>query len=121
MENETNQNNSAPTQPAAQNPAPATPQTKKTSPWVWVISGCLIIVVLTMGVIGFLGWWGYHKAKDEIKKQQPNFEQFKGDLEEAAKEAEKWEKEAQDLQNNMPNPEDFNYPMPDSGEEPVLN
>jgi len=94
---------------------------KKTSPWVWVISGCLVIIILTMGMIGFLGWWGYQKAKKEIEKQRPGIEQFKDNLEKAGKEAEELNKKAQEIQNAIPNPDDSIYPTPAPEEEPVLN
>lgn len=115
-------NQPAPTpQPVIQNTTPITPETgKKNSPWVWVISGCLIIILMSMGVFAFLGWWGFNKAKDEIKKQQPSIEQFKGELESVTKEAQEWEEAAKEIQDSMPNPEDLNYPMPEADEAPVL-
>lgn len=111
-------NNQVAPQPAATSTVPAAP--KKTSPWIWIISGCAIILVLTIGVIVFLGWWGYQKAKVEIQKQQPGLEQFKENLEKAGKEAEELNKKAEEIQKNIPNPEDFNYPMPSLEEAPSL-
>lgn len=120
MENKQNEPVSTSSQNADQTTPPIAPTTKKTSPWVWIIGGCLIILVLTIGVIGFLGWWGYQKAKVEIQKQQPGLEQFKENLEKAGKEAEELNKKAEEIQNSLPNPEDFDYPMPSPEEAPVL-
>ncbi|KKP63499.1 MAG: hypothetical protein UR60_C0043G0009 [Candidatus Moranbacteria bacterium GW2011_GWF2_34_56] len=52
---------------------------KKTSLWVWIIGGCLIITLLTMSMIIFVGYWGYKKAKNELQNQNPNIEKFKND------------------------------------------
>lgn len=113
-------NNQPSPAPQSMTPEAAPVAPKKTSPWVWILSGCAIVLVLTMVVIGFLGWWGYQKAKVEIQKQQPGLEQFKENLEKAGKEAEELNKKAEEIQKNIPNPEDFNYPMPSSEEAPVL-
>jgi hypothetical protein len=40
------------------------PQKKPTSPWVYVVVGCGLAVVLAMFAIAGLGWWGYRTAKD---------------------------------------------------------
>lgn len=93
---------------------------KKTSPWVWVISGCLIITLLTMGLIIFVGWWGYKKAKNELQNQKPNIEKFKNDMEEATKEVEEWEKKSKELRNIVPDSENLTYPAPNKEEAPVL-
>ncbi len=40
------------------------PPSKKKSPWVWIVGGCgLLLLVGGIAVAGFL-WWGYHKAKN---------------------------------------------------------
>ncbi|HEV8247025.1 MAG TPA: hypothetical protein VGP93_14710, partial [Polyangiaceae bacterium] len=41
--------------------AVATP--KKTSPLLWVLGGCAVIVVLGGVAASAAVWWGYHKAK----------------------------------------------------------
>lgn len=122
MENEKKEPTLAPQQPHIPETNIAAPViSKQTSPWVWIISGCLIIIVLVIGTFIFLGWWGYHKAKNEINKHQPKFEQLQKDLEEASKDAEEFNKKAQEIQNSIPNPEDITYPAPSLEEEPVLN
>ena len=109
-----NESKSAVETPAPVNNAPPMPQMetkKKASPWIWIISGCLIIAVLTMVMFGVMLFWGYHKAKQEIKKQQPNIENFQNQLEQTGKNAEEWNKKTQELQKNIPAvPENLTYP-----------
>lgn len=40
------------------------PQKKPTSPWVYVVVGCGLAVVLAMLAMAGLTWWGYRTAKD---------------------------------------------------------
>lgn len=40
------------------------PPKKPTSPWVYVVVGCGLAVVLAMLVMAGLTWWGYRTAKD---------------------------------------------------------
>lgn len=95
---------------------------KKTSPWIWVIGGCLIITLLTMSMIIFVGWWGYKKAQNELQNQQPNIEKFKNNMEEAAKEVEEWEQKSKELRNIVPDSENLTYPSPDKeGASTLLN
>jgi hypothetical protein len=51
------------TQPQGYVPG-ALPPSKKTNPWVWVLSGCAVILVVGTVAVSALVWWGYHKAKD---------------------------------------------------------
>ncbi|EKE10705.1 MAG: hypothetical protein ACD_15C00212G0026 [uncultured bacterium] len=95
---------------------------KKTSPWVWVAGGCLIIIILSFLTLAFLSWMGYQLAKEAIQQEAPKIQEFKGTLEEMSTEAEKWnqemqgwEKKSQELRDAMPDPEDMN------SKEPVLN
>lgn len=106
---------SSETKSTINNPVPPTGpnQNKKTPVWVWILSGCLIVSVLTMILFGLLGYWGFHKAKREIDKQKPNFDQMQKDFEKAGKDAEEWQKKAEEIQKTMPNPEDIKYPMPE--------
>jgi peptidoglycan hydrolase CwlO-like protein len=106
-----------PTTPITDQVASASP--KKTSPWVWIVGGCLILIFLSLATVAFLGWLGYQAAKEEIKKQTPNMQEFKGKMEDLNKEAEKWNTEAdkiqrksQELQDSMPTPEDIESSMP---------
>jgi hypothetical protein len=40
------------------------PQKKPTSPWVWVGCGCGAVVLLAMGALAILTWWGYRTGKE---------------------------------------------------------
>jgi len=44
----------------------AAPQ-KKSNVWLWVIGGCLTVVILIGVIIFGLGWWGVNKVKKEMK------------------------------------------------------
>jgi hypothetical protein len=44
--------------------APEQPAKKKTSPWVWVIGGCLVLVVIIVLVLGAMGLFVAKKVKD---------------------------------------------------------
>lgn len=103
---------SSPSANPSVNQAPNTGN-KKTPIWIWLLGGCLIIAVITILIFGFLGYWGFKKAKHEINKQKPEFEQFQKDMEKAGKDAEEWQKQADEIQKSMPNPEDLKYPMPE--------
>lgn len=45
---------------------PAAPQ-KKSKVWLWVIGGCLAIIILIGVMVLALGWWGIKKVKNEWK------------------------------------------------------
>ncbi len=99
MENE--KINEAETQSAPVSEA-TTPETKKkTSPWVWIIGGCLLIVAFFMLAMGALGWWGYRMAKKELQKQNPQIEEFKKQIDKAAKESDEWDKKSKELRDAM--------------------
>lgn len=102
-------------------PAPITavPGKKKISPWVWVLSGCAILIILGFATMAFLGWLGYQAAKEEINKQAPGMKEFKERIDSTNKEAERWSQEAeklqkksQELQEAMPTLEDINSAVP---------
>ncbi|MCX6765936.1 MAG: hypothetical protein NT136_03180 [Candidatus Moranbacteria bacterium] len=86
-------------QPPVQQP-PAAPA-KKSKVWLWILGGCLAIVVITLIVIGALGWWGVKKVKKEIDKAQPKLEQFKEGTEEWQGQSEQWKKDAEEFQKEM--------------------
>jgi flagellar basal body-associated protein FliL len=91
-----------------QNTTAATP-TKKTSPWVWVGMGCLIIVLITVAASGFLIWWSAKKLKNELEQHKPNIEQTSEKLKQLNAEADKWQKAAEEISKNIPDstlPED---------------
>lgn len=43
---------------------PVTP--KKRSPWVWILGGCGVIILLCGIATSVVMWWGYHKAKSYL-------------------------------------------------------
>ncbi|MCP4224029.1 MAG: hypothetical protein GY773_11850, partial [Actinomycetia bacterium] len=50
-----------------QTPAPPTtqpPAKKKVSPWVWVLGGCLVLIVVVLLLMGGCTWFLADKAKD---------------------------------------------------------
>jgi hypothetical protein len=51
--------------PPGYQPGPPVPP-KKTSPVVWILSGCAIIVVLGAIVVGAVAWFGYRAAKNAL-------------------------------------------------------
>jgi uncharacterized membrane protein (DUF106 family) len=118
MENEPKVTN-AETTPLTPSPTPTTDVSgtptlsKKTPVWVWILSGCLIVSILTMIIFGIIAYLGFKKAKHEINKQKPNFEQMQKDFEKAGKDAQEWQEQAEEIQKSMPTPEDLNYPMPE--------
>ena len=98
--------------PQATNPVANTDK-KKPPVWAWILGGCLIIAIITAAIFGFLGYWGFKKAKHEINRQKPGYEQFQKDMEQAGKDAQEWQKQADEIQKSMPTPEDLKYPMPE--------
>jgi hypothetical protein len=91
-----------PQPPVQPQPAPATqaePQ-KKSKVWLWILGGCLGIIVIGMLIMGGLAWWGAKKVKKAIKENQPK-------LEEMQKNAADWQKQMekaqQEMQKNLPN------------------
>lgn len=51
------------------NAQPPTTAPKKRSPWVWILLGCGVIVVVGGLVTAGVLWWGYHKAKNFVEKE----------------------------------------------------
>ncbi len=53
-------------------PPPAQPAKKKVSPWVWVLGGCLVLVVLVLLLMGGCTWFLADKAKDMAAEFEAN-------------------------------------------------
>jgi cytochrome c-type biogenesis protein CcmH/NrfG len=104
MEQPVEKQNQPPVQPAVP------PAAKKSHAWIWILGGCLGIVIIGVIAMVALGWWGARKAKKELEKYTPGLEQMKENADKWSKESEEWEKKAQELQNSLPNPEDFPAP-----------
>jgi Tfp pilus assembly protein PilO len=87
---------------------------KSSSPWPWIIGGCLLIVILILVAVVGLGWWGIREAKKEINNRINN-NSILNEIEESAdkfsKESEEWEKKSQDFRESMPDPEEFQKEM----------
>jgi hypothetical protein len=103
-----------PIQPVATQPMQTTPAPeKKSSPWPWIVGGCLLIVIIIMAAIFGLGWWGARKLKTEIEKSQ-TIENVKNNVDKMGKESEEWQKKSEEMRNSLPNPEDLNSKTPSS-------
>lgn len=100
--------------PPTGQPTQIPPTQKKSHAWIWILGGCLGIIILVIIAVVALGWWGARKAKRELEKLQPNLEQMKENADKWSKESEEWQKKSQELQESLPNPEDMpapgNYP-----------
>jgi len=58
-----------------QAPAPSTaqpPAKKKVSPWVWVLGGCLVLIVLVLLLMGGCTWFLADKAKEMAAEFEAN-------------------------------------------------
>jgi hypothetical protein len=92
-----------PVQPAQPNQA-QTVIVQKSSPWPWIVGGCLTLIVIIMISVFLVGWWGIKKVKNEVKNYEPTAESLKSNLEKMNKDAEEWEKKSKELQENLPDP-----------------
>jgi len=91
---------STPPSPAVAPQETTTPQ--KTPVWVWILGGCLGIIVLTMIAMGGFAWWAAKKVKQEFKENQPKLEEWSKDAQKMQQQAEEWQKEMEKIQNQMP-------------------
>jgi hypothetical protein len=99
--------------PPAPSVPPATPiPPKSSSPWPWIVGGCLIIFVLILIAVVGLGWWGMREAKKGIDEQMNKFQPT---IDNVNKEGEDWKKKAEDIRNNIPDPEELQKEMESSG------
>ncbi len=55
-------------QPQGNPPDASIPPSKKASPLVWILVGCIVIVAVGGIVVSGLMWWGYHRAKSYVKQ-----------------------------------------------------
>jgi Tfp pilus assembly protein PilO len=94
-----------------QNQTVSRPAEKKSSPWPWVIGGCLLVVIIIAAIVVGLGWWGARKVKQEMQNYQPNVEGIKESIDEMNKEAEEWQKKSEDFRNSVPDPEELQKEM----------
>lgn len=88
-----------PQQPVA--PA-STPEAKGGNKTVlWVVGGCLAIVILGFLITAGLVWFGFRKVKHELKESKPKIEQWSKEVQKMQEQAEKAQKE---MQNFVPVP-----------------
>lgn len=99
-------------QPSVQQPAPtgsAAPK-KSSKVWLWIIGGCLAVLLIAGLVIGGLVWWGARKAKKayesnvkpQLEEMQKNAEQWQDKSENWQKAADDWQKEMEKAQKELP-------------------
>lgn len=96
--------------------APTAPEKKKSSPWPWILGGCLLIVLVAIGSMAALGWWGARKVKKEIEKYQPSIDKTRENFDRMNREAAEWEKKSEEFRESVPNPEDFENQFPSGPE-----
>jgi len=96
-------------QPVVQQAAAPAP-VKKSNIWLWLIGGCLTIVILIGVAVVGLGWWAASKVKKAIKENQPKLEQLQKDAEGWQKSAEDMQKKADKWQESIPEPDDLQVP-----------
>lgn len=107
-------------QPPVQQPALAggTAPKKSSKVWLWIIGGCLAILLIAGLVIGGLIWWGARKAKKAFESNvKPQLEEMQKNTEQWQEKSEDWQKAADDWQKEM---EKAQKEMP-SGGEPAAN
>ena len=88
-------------QPAAGQNPPAAPA-KKSNIWVWILGGCLGIILIIGIVIAGLGWWAARKVKNVIKENQPKLEEMQKGAADMQKASEEWQKEMEKIKDQMP-------------------
>lgn len=93
-----------PVQPAQQMPAGQEAPKKSSKVWLWVIGGCLAIVIITGLIMGGLAWWGARKVKKAIQENQPKWEEMQ-------KGAADWQKQMEKAQKQMPSGTTNNQPQ----------
>ncbi|MCX6763909.1 MAG: hypothetical protein NTZ97_04250 [Candidatus Moranbacteria bacterium] len=77
---------------------------------LWVVGGCLILLlIIGVAISGFI-WWGARKVKKEFDKSQPKIEQWSKDMQ---KQSEEMQKQVEQMQKNLPAvPENTENPVP---------
>jgi uncharacterized protein HemX len=85
-------------QPPVQ-PQPAQGTSKGLKIFLWILGGCLALVLIIGIVIAGLVWWGAKKVKNELEKTQPQVEQWGKEMQ---KQADEMQKQAEQMQKNLP-------------------
>lgn len=80
---------------------PAATPSKKAPVWVWILGGCLGIIILSMLAFGILIYLGAKKVKKELRENAPKLEQMRDDAEEFQEDMEDFQKEMEKVQREM--------------------
>jgi uncharacterized protein HemX len=92
-----------PVEPAQQASAGQQPQKSGSKVWLWILGGCLTIVIIAGLVIGGLVWWGAKKVKKAIQENQPKLEEMQKNAKDLQNNAEQVKKGSDQLQQQMEN------------------
>lgn len=92
---------SPPVQPVEQVPIGQQPQKSSSKVWLWVLGGCLTVIIIAGIIMGGLAWWGAKKVKKAIQENQPKWEEVQKGAQEMQKQSEDWEKASKELQEQM--------------------
>ena|GEM_PF-1257160 len=110
LTNQTPPSSQPPVPPANSTQMPAPESEKpKSQVWIWVVGGCLGLVVITLVGLAVLGWLGVRQVKKEIQKYDPTVQGVQSNIDKINKEAEEWQKKSEELRNSLPNAEGI-YP-----------
>lgn len=112
--NQTSQDSSSsqsPLSPAnpSQTPAP-TPEKPKSHVWIWVVGGCLGLVLIILIGLAVLGWLGVREVKKEIQKYEPTIQGVQSNIDKMNQEAGEWQKKSEELRASLPNPDEMVNP-----------
>lgn len=106
------------------NPTPPQPAKSSSKLWLWIIGGCLGIIILIGFVMAGLAWLGIRTAKNKLNEVKPQIEQYNKEMQDKAKELEKanaeWEQQSKAIQEKMNQAQTETIPQSDSSSEPTL-
>jgi len=87
--------------------APPAPEAKKPV-WPWILSGCLVLIIIALVGIGILGWLGVRSVQNMVKQYQPTIDQTQQNIDDFNKEAQEWEKKSEQMRDSMPDISNMN-------------
>lgn len=96
-----------PAAPPATTPPPAEPEKPKKPAWIWVLVGCLVLVIISLIGVGILGWLGFRSAKNLLQKYEPTINQTQNTLNTVNQEATKWQQKSEEFRNAVPSAEEM--------------
>ena len=96
-----------PQQPAQPAPTEKAAASKSSKTWLWILGGCLTIIILSLLVMGGVAWWSAKKVKKVIQENQPRWEEMQKNAEQWQQQSDNWQKEMEkaqeEIQKNLPN------------------